>query len=586
MQEIISKLPEHLKKYVVDQNYSKYSSEDQAIWRYIIRQLKKHLKTHGHPAYMGGLEKTGVTEDKIPDISHMNQKLSEFGWGAVPISGFIPPVAFMEFQSLSILPIASDLRTLDHIQYTPAPDIVHESAGHAPILVDPKFASYLKQYATIASKAIYCQKDLEIYDAIRDLSDIKENPNSTAEQVEACEEALNKKSAASGILSEAALLARMNWWTAEYGLFGSLDNPKIFGAGLLSSIGEAHSCLKSHVKKIPLSTDCIKYSYDITEPQPQLFVTPSFENLTQVLLELSETMAYKRGGLYGLNKALESQTINTIVLDTGLQISGVLSQFENNAKAPESIEFFKFEGPTQLSYRNCELNGHGIKYHSHGFSSPLGPLKNINKELSELNSSDLELLGLFNGNCATLNFESGIDVKGQVNGLLSENNKLLLITFDNCTVSKGTDVLFQPEWGTFDLAVGQSIASVFGGPADRVKYGQTIDFIPQFIDEKQPTAEENLLRQFYFDVRQLREEGISKTTSSNKLSGMIAHWADQFSNQWLLGVELYELSIKNSGNQTHTELLKTHLIEAYQANPKLKTLIDGGLQLANEETQL
>ena len=74
---------------------------------------------------------------------------------------------------MSILPIASDMRSVDHILYTPAPDIVHEAAGHAPILVDEKFASYLKSYAQVAKKAIISSEDLAQYEAIRDLRTLK-----------------------------------------------------------------------------------------------------------------------------------------------------------------------------------------------------------------------------------------------------------------------------------------------------------------------------------------------------------------------------------------------------------------------------
>src|SRR5690606_28585754 len=115
--------------------------------------------------------KTGISDDQIPRIDEMDRKLSEFDWGAVPVSGFIPPAAFMEFQSLGILPIASDMRSLDHIGYTPAPDIVHEAAGHAPILINPEFASYLKRYAEVARNAIVSRADMRQYAAIRALSD-------------------------------------------------------------------------------------------------------------------------------------------------------------------------------------------------------------------------------------------------------------------------------------------------------------------------------------------------------------------------------------------------------------------------------
>ena len=75
------------------------------------------------------------------------------------------------------------------------------------------------------------------------------------------------------------------------------ENPKIYGAGLLSSIGESKSCLSNTVKKLPYTLEAALMAFDITNPQPQLFVTPDFAHLSQVLEEFADTMALKKGGL-------------------------------------------------------------------------------------------------------------------------------------------------------------------------------------------------------------------------------------------------------------------------------------------------
>jgi phenylalanine-4-hydroxylase len=181
------KIPSHLKPFIVEQDYSRYTPEDQAVWRFIMRQLKSFLSEHAHESYLDGLIKTGITVDRIPEIGRIDERLEGIGWGAVAVSGFIPPAAFMEFQSLGILPIACDMRTLDHLLYTPAPDIVHEAAGHAPILANPDYAAYLRKYGEIARHAILSREDLEQYEAIRVLSDVKENPQSTPQDIAAAE---------------------------------------------------------------------------------------------------------------------------------------------------------------------------------------------------------------------------------------------------------------------------------------------------------------------------------------------------------------------------------------------------------------
>ena len=101
-----------------------------------------------------GLKKTGIEIENIPSMYGMNRILKEIGWAAVAVDGFIPPNAFMEFQAYNTLVIASDIRTIDHIEYTPAPDIIHEAAGHAPIIANPEYAEYLRYFGEIGSRQV------------------------------------------------------------------------------------------------------------------------------------------------------------------------------------------------------------------------------------------------------------------------------------------------------------------------------------------------------------------------------------------------------------------------------------------------
>lgn len=185
-------------------------------------------------------------------------------------------------------------------------------------IIHPEFASYLQEYAHVAKKALISKEDLDMYEAIRELSDIKEHPESTKQQIDAAQKKLEQVAKKVSHISEAAELGRMNWWTAEYGLIGDLKNPKIFGAGLLSSVGESKFCLDAKVKKVPLSVKCIETGYDITEPQPQLFVTPDFKTLKSVLHEMANQMAFKIGGLKSVKKAIQAQSVNTIEFDSGM----------------------------------------------------------------------------------------------------------------------------------------------------------------------------------------------------------------------------------------------------------------------------
>jgi len=569
-------LPSYLQKYIVEQDTARYTPIDQLVWKYIIRQLKSFLSVHGHPIYLKGMEATGITEDQIPHISELSTRLSEYGWTALPVSGFIPPAAFMELQSLGILPIASDMRTLGHLVYTPAPDIVHEAAGHAPILIDPEYTDYLRQYAKVAKKALISQEDLDIYRAIRELSDIKENPNSTPKDILAAEENLQKANRSLSHISEATQLSRMNWWTAEYGLIGSLEKPQIFGAGLLSSVGESKWCLSDKVKKIPLTLECIEKSYDITEPQPQLFVTPDFKHLKKVLKELADQMAFSRGGWDGLNKAIQAKTVNTLELNTGIQISGIhqcpLHWSDNHSS--ETIAYLKTEGPTQIAFNNKELEGHNKNYHALGYGTPIGCFKsfpsicpslltlenwrqiglNLSEVTEDRNTNKKEVpicdtINLSHPQHIKLEYESGIIVEGNVKSYLLQNGHVLLISLVDATASYYETPLFEASWGVYDIVFGNSIKSVFGGPADYESYGEIDDFVTKRVVSPKYSEKDLLLQSLYQKIRNWSqifqnsspEKKIEITALAPELfSSCIKVLNSDFPSDWLLRLEIYE----------------------------------------------
>ncbi len=578
IEKVKDSIPDHLKEFIVEQDTTDYQPLDHAVWRYSLRQLKNFLSKNAHSCYLDGLEKTGITVESIPNIEQICKKLQEFGWAAVPVSGFIPPAAFMELQSLGILPIATDMRTVDHILYTPAPDIVHEAAGHAPILINEDFAKYLKEYAQVAKNAIVSSEDLALYEAIRDLSDIKEHPESTPEDIHKANEKLERIAANMSVTSEATLLGRMNWWTAEYGLIGDINDPKIYGAGLLSSYGEAKECLKDHVKKIPLSLDCIKYNYDITEPQPQLFVAKSFEDLKRVLHELSLELSYKKGGLFGLKKAIEAKTVNTVQLNSGLQISGkVVDYIERDGECV----YFRLEGPSQLSVGGKQLEGHGKDFHSHGFSSPLGYVEGYEDCLSWAGNDDLKKLGLIEGQEVDLRFENGVHVSGRfIDQRRTPRGELCLLSFNDCHVSLAGKVLFMPEWGTFDMAVGSKVESVFSGPADRKNYGLTDSFIKKKVPPKKRSEKVVELNSLYQQVRELRA---NSQLEVGPLTTLYKTFCEKFPGDWLAVLELIEITYKMEGADSLRDEMTKYLKEIKTQSPEKSTVIDDGLALANRD---
>src|SRR5438045_504757 len=343
----VAATPKHLLQFAVDQRYDDYTPVDHAVWRFIMRQNVFFLREYAHKVYFQGLLNTGISFERIPRIEEMNHILAKIGWGAVAVDGFIPPAAFMEFQAYKVLVIACDMRQIHHIEYTPAPDIVHEAAGHAPIIVDREYSNYLQRFGEVGAKAMQSRKDFELYQAIRHLSILKELPNSDPEEVEEATREVEHRQKTLGEPSEMALLSRLHWWTVEYGLIGTLENPKIFGAGLLSSIGESVSCIEPAVKKIPYSIDAQTCAFDITTKQPQLFVCTDFQHLRRVLEEFANTMAFKVGGLDGINKGIECQNVATCEYSSGLQMSGVFTEVITDES--DSPSYLRTSGKTALA---------------------------------------------------------------------------------------------------------------------------------------------------------------------------------------------------------------------------------------------
>lgn len=573
------KIPAHLEKYIVDQNYEKYTAEDQAVWRYILRQLVSFLRVHGHPFYLEGLQRTGIQIDSIPRISDISKKLEAFGWQALPVSGFIPPAAFMELQSLNVLPVASDLRTIDHLMYTPAPDIVHEAAGHAPMLAHPEFAAYLRRYAEVAKNAILSKQDLDVYQAIRNLSDVKEDPDSTADQIQAAQVKLDQVTKSATYVSEAAELGRMNWWTAEYGLYGSPSHPRILGAGLLSSVGESEWCLNEKVKKLPLTVDCLKQSYDITEPQPQLFVVPHFSVLVDVLDEMAAQMAFRTGGIKGLAKALKAETVNTAEWSSGLQASGILSEIIQGSMGHPI--YLKFQGPTELCYQNQVLDEHSKQTHAQGFSAPVGRIHGIPGCPSRFTTEQVSKLNWIKGQQTDFTFESGIRVQGEVIQLVSRNDQHLLLSLKNCTVKNGHDLLFEPSWGTYDMPLGEIIHSVFGGPADRNSFGETHDFVAAKVKPRAFSLRDIERHKAYQQIRDLREIKPSSHVALDSSQCLFRTTLAEFKSEWLLYIELYELLIssKNETSPLANEVLN-HLEHLAIADSKVAKSIRDGIKLS------
>ena len=376
-----------------------------------------------------------------------------------------------------------------------------------------------------------------------------------------------------GSPSEMAQIRNLHWWTVEYGLIGTLEHPKIYGAGLLSSIGESEWCMSEAVNKVPYSIEAAHKAFDITKPQPQLFVTPDFAHLSVVLEEFANTMALRRGGLNGLKKVIDSKNLGTVVLSTGIQISGIFTEFLENEG---QVIYIKTLGPTALAHQNKELINHGKTYHSEGFGSPVGKLKGRNLAIEDMAPKDLEAYGIYEGKNTSLEFEGGIKVSGEIiTGRRNLQGKIILISFKNCTVTYKDTYLFKPEWGVYDMAVGASVCSVFAGVADTESFDLERESPTEKTHKINYSEADKNLHKLYEEVRNFRK---SSSDNFEILRPVFNQLLKNTPQEWLLFLELYEI-LKPQTNSLKQEVL-AHL-ENLQSQKKYQKLIKEGLRILN-----
>ena len=371
---------------------------------------------------------------------------------------------------------------------------------------------------------------------------------------------------------------------------GTPQNFKVFGAGLLSSVGESQNVFSPKVKKLPLSVACTEMTYDITRPQPQLYVARDAAHLVSVLEELEQTLSCTRGGESGLAEALRARTTVTAVLDSGVAVSGQLESYRSDKSG--GIAFLKFTGPSQLSWRDVQLEGHGPDYHAHGYSTPLGRLEGAPLVPPEnMSDADLARIGVSKGAQAALRYMSGFTVSGTVKGWTRCDGKLAVMAFDQCTVTCGDEVFFKPEWGTFDLIFGVQVTSVYGGAADKRPFKDSGYGASTTTPGRQSpvTANERASFDVYQKVRELRARlasgALRGADAETEIEAVCAQGkAVAESDDWLLSLECLEIANQGLGLTPATRpWLAVHAarltVQSQAGDGTTQDLINKGLRL-------
>jgi len=217
-----------------------YTPDEQAVWRLLFERQMDQLPGKASQAYLDGIQATGFRADRIPDFERdLNPRLQKLtGWQVCAVEGLIPNRLFFELLANHNFPATTWLRRRDQLEYLPEPDMFHDTFGHVPMLSNQAFCDFL------ASLSLIALQHIESEEAI-------------------------------------AMISQLYWYTVEFGLIQEADGLRIYGGGILSSVGETtHSLFSPVPERIPYDVkQVLKTPYIIDHFQEQYFVIESYEQL-------------------------------------------------------------------------------------------------------------------------------------------------------------------------------------------------------------------------------------------------------------------------------------------------------------------
>jgi phenylalanine-4-hydroxylase len=244
---------------------------------------------------------------------------------------------------------------------------------------------------------------------------------------------------------------------------------------------------------------------------------------------------------------------------------------ENNA-----IKYINTQGPSSLAFKDQQIEGHDVHYHAHGFGSPVGKLKDATKSLEDYSTADLLSAGMIKEHVIALAFENGIVVEGKLVGQTYMEDKLVLLSFADCKVTDMEgNVFFEPAWGMFDMAIGDTIVSVFNGSADKKIFEDQLHISEQPTHQQNYTAKDLQYQSLLKQIRVYREQGKSDV-SLNQIWQAIQN---DFETDWLGAMELLELADTMPTQQVLADALRAQLNTQSKKYPAFSKLIKDGLKI-------
>lgn len=228
----------NIEDHIVEQNWAGYSEEQHAIWRFLFERQERLLVGRACEEYLNGLQGLGVVSGGIPDFRRLSDILDRAtGWRIVAVPGLVPDDVFFALLARRRFPSTCFIRRRDQLDYLQEPDVFHDIYGHVPMLMNPVFADYMQAYGEGGLKALH--------------------------------------------LGHLENLARLYWYTVEFGLVATPAGLRIYGSGIVSSAGESHYCLddpRPHRLRFDLRR-VMRTRYHIDRFQETYFVIRDFAEL-------------------------------------------------------------------------------------------------------------------------------------------------------------------------------------------------------------------------------------------------------------------------------------------------------------------
>jgi len=231
------------------QYYEDYTAEDAQVWSILFERQMTLLPTKASVEFLDGVQKVGFEQKRIPNFDEVNRRLRRLtGWELCAVPGIVPNEHFFELLASKKFPATTWLRKMSQLNYLEEPDMFHDVFGHVPLLSNPEFCGFLEGLSRIALSRLH---DANLIERI----------------------------------------SRMYWFTVEFGLILEADALRIYGAGILSSIGETEFCLSAMPSRMAFHVNQILSSpYIIDKFQEKYFVIRSFADLSSSLDKIEKCL--------------------------------------------------------------------------------------------------------------------------------------------------------------------------------------------------------------------------------------------------------------------------------------------------------